>query len=152
MRKLSSIFLAAILMLAISSTIQVAHCETKGAVQASVNVKPLTTTTVPISGDIKDGWAPRRGPWGGAGAKITKIIVQFSWTPTSYGAVAGIVDNNITGYYYPNKSPWFIYGGWYDHGWLINGSAQYDQWYVDIGAQTNGGWMHYSGYIYIVYG
>ena len=138
-------------MLAFSSTAQVVRCETE---QASAVIKPLSTETVPISGDLNPeaGHAyDRYGPWGGAGAKITKIIVQFSWTPTSCGGVAGIIDKQTgTGYYYPQSS--FIYGGYYDHCFLINGTAQYDQWYVDIGGKTDGVWMHYSGYIYIVYG
>jgi hypothetical protein len=153
MRKLSSIFLVVILMLAFSSTAQVVRCETE---QVSAKVKPLSgTVTVPISGDLNPeaGYSWKwYGPWGGAGSKITKIIVQFSWTPTSCGAAAMIYD--VQTHYWVDYPPngGFLYGGYYSHAFFITGSSQYDQWEVGITAKTNGVWMHFNGYIYIIYG
>jgi hypothetical protein len=146
MRKLSSVFLAIILLLA-TSMAQV-RCETK--VDTNI-VKPLSTGTVPISGDLQNAQWKWFGPWGGAGSKITAISVQVYWTPTSCGCAVEIEDQQTHAFYdYPVGS--FLYGGALSHTFQISGDAQYHQWKLGVTAKTNDGYMHFYGVAYIIYG
>jgi hypothetical protein len=149
-RKLSSIFLAAILMLAASSTAQVARCETE---QVSANVTPLTYTgTVPISGDLNPPQYPSKwyGPWGGAGSSILLIQVQVHWTPTSCGLALIFYDVN-TGWYFDYPTGGLAYGGSLMYNFFVPSGKVLDRWEVGIVDGTNGVWMHFYGVIYVVY-
>jgi hypothetical protein len=146
MRKLSSIFLAVILMLAASSTAQVARGQTQ---RASVKVKPNNQEGIyDISGSLTPGgWTtPPYGPWSG-GLKL--IQVEVHWAPSYVKVTVVFEDTNIPCYYSFTKT-----GGDQICTLLVPASEAYDSWIMTIGNDEpqGGSTINYYGTIYVVWG